>query len=442
MFYKGSQWIAFNRRSAETILDTDPAVTDWFRRGHIPDETYFHTVLHQSTHLTVTNDVVTYVPIGPKTAVPRWMVLRVEELPAVWRSGAAFARKVDLADRPEVIQALNAEVDRRRSDGRALSPPHGSRTTADSRLSPPGRGSRPDSPPCVAVVGMHRSGTSATAGLLVGMGLAGPKPEDLVPADESNAHGHWESEAVHMCDVRVLAALGGDTYAPPPPASGWEGDHRFDALRAEAARWVASTSEGTTLVLKDPRLCITLPLWRSALPGALPSIFVLRDPLEVARSLQARDELPLVLGLALWDRYVRSAALSLEGSPTLVIDYAAMLEDPIKWSEVICEFLGDSGVPLERDARSAALKFLDHVYDIRRVRIPTTSRCSGRTARYTRSCRSGWGSMRRGSHRSCLPLPRGPTTYCNYGVKSCWPGTSCTGPSHHVSFAQQADCGG
>ena len=267
-FYKGSQWIAFNRRSAETILHADPAVTDWFRRGHIPDETYFHTVLHQSTHLTVTNDVVTYVPVGPKTAVQRWMVLRVEELPAVWRSGAAFARKVDLADRPEVIRALNAEVDRRRAGGRGLSPPLGGGTISDSQLSPPGRSSHLESPACVAVVGMHRSGTSATAGLLVGLGLAGPKAEDLVPADESNARGHWESEAVHMCNVRVLAALGGDSYAPPPPESGWEHHRKFDPLRTEAARWVTSTSEGTTLVLKDPRLCITLPLWRSALPGA------------------------------------------------------------------------------------------------------------------------------------------------------------------------------
>lgn len=359
VFYKGSQWTAFNRRSAEIIVQTDPAVTEWFRRGHIPDETYFHTVLNRSTHLTVTNDAVTYVPVGPKTAVPRWMVLKVEDLPAVWRSGAAFARKVDLADRPEVIRVLNAEVDRGQEEGRELARRHGGGTTAGSQPSPSGHSSHPESPACVAVVGMHRSGTSATAGLLVGMGLAGPKAEDLVPADESNARGHWESEAVHMCNVRVLAALGGDTYAPPPPASGWEHDRKFDPLRAEAARWIASTADDRTVVLKDPRLCITLPIWRTALPGALPSLFVLRDPMEVARSLQARDKLPLVLGLALWDRYVRSAALSLEGSPTLVIDYAAMLDDPTKWSEVIFEFLASSGVPLEQKAKGAALKFLD-----------------------------------------------------------------------------------
>ncbi len=356
-FYKGSQWIAFGRRAAESILHTDPALSEWFRGGHIPDETYFHTVLRHAEDLVVTTDVVTYVPIGPQKPTARWMVLTPEDLPAVWSSGAAFARKIDLANRPEVIEAMNAEVNRRLA---ARDGPGGTDTTnTGGRPRSTEPGAHPDLPACVAVVGMHRSGTSATAGLLVGLGLAGPRAEDLVPASESNQRGHWESEAVHMCNVRVLAARGADTYAPPPPESSWENDRKFDPLRVEAAQWYSSTFDGRPVVLKDPRLCITLPLWRSALPGLLATIFVLRDPLEVARSLQARDELPIVLGLALWDRYVRSAALSLEGSPTLVVDYAAMLADPVKWSDVVCGYLEELGVHLDPDSRGAGLKFLD-----------------------------------------------------------------------------------
>lgn len=358
IFYKGSQWIAFGRMAAESILHTDPAVTEWFRSGHIPDETYFHTVLRHADDLAITTDVVTYVPIGPKKPKPQWMVLSLEDLPTVWTSQAAFARKVDLANRPEVIDALNAEVDRRRNGQQEL---HDGRKRADATrpsLPEPTKSYR-EPAVCVAVVGMHRSGTSATAGMLVGLGLAGPSADDLVPASESNQRGHWESETVHMCNVRVLAARGADTYAPPPPQSGWEMDRKFDALRGEAEQWYNSTSGGRPLVLKDPRLCMTLPLWKSALPGPLAAIFVLRDPLEVARSLQARDELPIILGLALWDRYVRSAVLSLEGSPTLVVDYADMLADPAKWSDVICTYLEEAGVHLEADSRDAAVKFLD-----------------------------------------------------------------------------------
>jgi hypothetical protein len=356
-FYKGSQWIAFNGRSARAILDTDPAITDWFRHGHIPDETYFHTVLRHADDLDVRTDVVTYVPVGPVPPTERWMVLRLEELPAVWRSGAPFARKVDLANRPEVIRAMNVEVDKSRAT-EGVEP----REAAGARWSPGNErkvGADPAPPACVAVVGMHRSGTSATAGLLVGLGLAGPRADDLVPANQSNERGHWESESVHMTNVRVLAALGGDTYAPPPPPSGWADDARFDPLRSEAAQWFASTYDGRPVVLKDPRLCLTFPLWRTALPGRLATLFVLRDPLEVARSLQARDELPIVLGLALWDRYVRAAALSLRGSPTLVVDYAAMLADPVKWTDVVCGYLEDQGVRLAPGARDAQSAFLE-----------------------------------------------------------------------------------
>jgi hypothetical protein len=359
VFYKGTQWIAFNSRAADEILHTDPGVTDWFRRGHIPDETYFHTVLRHAENLVITSDVVTYVPIGPVPPTERWMVLKPEHLPEVWRSGAAFARKVDLTNRPGVIRALDREVDRRRasSGGTAALPVGGPPTRTLVRA--PARRVRPHAPHCVAVVGMHRSGTSATAGLLVGLGLDGPKPVDLVRASESNPRGHWESESVHMTNVRVLAALHADTYAPPLPDPGWEDDPALAPLRAEAARWFAATSLGPPLVLKDPRLCITLPLWRSALPAPLASVFVVRDPLEVARSLETRDALPIVLGLALWDRYVRAAVRSLQGSPTLVVDYAALMDDPVKWTELVCEYLEGLGIDIAPHARTDASEFLD-----------------------------------------------------------------------------------
>jgi hypothetical protein len=114
-FYKGTQWIGFNRRSAGAILGTDETVTEWFKHGHIPDETYFHTVLYNTPGLTVSNQIVTFVPEGPeRPTATRWMVLDEADLPVVWNSGAAFARKVDPNDRPHIIKALDEEVDRRR----------------------------------------------------------------------------------------------------------------------------------------------------------------------------------------------------------------------------------------------------------------------------------------------------------------------------------------
>ena len=220
-------------------------------------------------------------------------------------------------------------------------------------------GVREEWAPCVAVVGMHRSGTSATAGLLVGLGLDGPRQDDLVPADSSNERGHWESESVHQCNAHVLAARGATAYAPPQVETGWERAARFDDARREAAQWFTSTSAGRPLVLKDPRLCLTLPLWRTAIPARLGAILVLRDPMEVARSLLARDEIPVMLGLAMWDRYLRSAAVGLAGLPTLVVEYNAMLANPVKATESISEFLEQLGVRTEAGTRDAAAGRLD-----------------------------------------------------------------------------------
>ena len=116
-FYKGTQWIAFNRRAAETVLGTDAAVAEWFSHGHIPDETYLQTVLNHDPSLDVRNAVVTYVPpmILPAPGQTRWMVLGDEDLPMVWASGAAFARKVDPVERPDVLRAIDEEVERRRT---------------------------------------------------------------------------------------------------------------------------------------------------------------------------------------------------------------------------------------------------------------------------------------------------------------------------------------
>ena len=114
IFYKGTQWIGFNRRSADVVLGTDPTVTEWFQRSHIPDETYLQTLLHNAPGLDVRTDLVTFVPESPERPTARWMVLGHEDLPTVWRSKAPFARKVDPDERPDVMKAIDEKVETER----------------------------------------------------------------------------------------------------------------------------------------------------------------------------------------------------------------------------------------------------------------------------------------------------------------------------------------
>jgi hypothetical protein len=117
-FFRGSQWILLNRRAAQSVLRADPAVPAWFRRSWIPDETYFQTLLHKEEGLVVRNEPVTYVLETPQRPTQGWMRLGMEDLPAMWASGAPFARKVDPVERPEVLNAIDEVVDRARSVAR------------------------------------------------------------------------------------------------------------------------------------------------------------------------------------------------------------------------------------------------------------------------------------------------------------------------------------
>jgi hypothetical protein len=178
--------------------------------------------------------------------------------------------------------------------------------------------------PWVLVVGMHRSGTSAVAGALGGLGLALPDPHDRIDDPESNPE-HFESLSVSRYDERLLEQMGGSWTAPPELALGWERDPRLLGSEEPAALMSSAYPEAGPLVWKDPRLCLLLPYWKVMLPPPLVAVLVWREPLAVASSLQLRDGLRIAEGLALWERYNRSALAALDGVDTYVLDYDDLL---------------------------------------------------------------------------------------------------------------------
>ncbi len=195
--------------------------------------------------------------------------------------------------------------------------------------------------PWVVVVGMHRSGTSAVTGALGGLGLQMPRPGDRIPWDESNPD-HWESLSVSRHDDDLLRALGGSWDGPPDLDRHWVHTAAvLDGTRTASVLADAYPEAGPAAV-KDPRLCLILPLWRAVLPGTLTALLVWRSPLAVARSLHRRDGLSLACGLALWERYNRSALAGLAGVATYVTDYESVVADPAASVSAWAEWLGST----------------------------------------------------------------------------------------------------
>jgi hypothetical protein len=179
----------------------------------------------------------------------------------------------------------------------------------------------------VVVLGMHRSGTSAVTSLLRVMGLWAGEEDNFPPADEHNKAGYWEHRGIWSVDEAILRSLGASwSEAADLDLSRLEGELR--ARLAERAReTVRELDRHGSWVIKDPRLCLLFPFWRQILERPI-CVLIHREPLPVARSLAARDGLPIAYGIALWEQYTRAALASTRGLPRILISHRELMADP------------------------------------------------------------------------------------------------------------------
>jgi hypothetical protein len=185
---------------------------------------------------------------------------------------------------------------------------------------------RPRSLGCV--IGMHRSGTSVVTQ------IAGLLGTDLGPADHfldtkpDNPNGYFENRDVTRLDDALLRHFLASWDQPPALPPGWENDPALDAFRERASAIMAETFTGSSLaVVKDPRLSLLLPFWRTVVP-VKHVLLMVRHPVEVAASLGRRDSMDLEQGSSLWLRYNVDAWLN-GGGPT-VVAFDDIYEQPVE----------------------------------------------------------------------------------------------------------------
>lgn len=177
----------------------------------------------------------------------------------------------------------------------------------------------------IIVLGAHRSGTSLVTRIINMMGAYFASEQSSIGFNDENPKGFWERKDVIACNDSILAgwecSWSSLAQLPEQPEATAEQQHtiRNIILEMDAHRpWV----------MKDPRLCVTLPVWRPYLEIPL-CVMVYRDPLEIAKSLQIRNGFSLQHGLALWEAYTLSALNAASGLPTLFMHHADMLADPV-----------------------------------------------------------------------------------------------------------------
>lgn len=192
----------------------------------------------------------------------------------------------------------------------------------------------------VAVVGMHRSGTSLLARILVEFGLDLGAEEDLLGARADNVEGFWENARFVELNDAILQALGGAWDMPPALEPGWESDREVEALVPAARRLIDGfVRERRPWGWKDPRTSLILPFWLALLPE-LRVVVCLRHPLEVARSLTSRGSASQAFGLRLWETYNAALLAAVEERDHLVTHYESYFHDPEAEVQRVLEYVG------------------------------------------------------------------------------------------------------
>ncbi|MEQ8927621.1 MAG: sulfotransferase, partial [Fulvivirga sp.] len=196
----------------------------------------------------------------------------------------------------------------------------------------------------VFVLGMHRSGTSTLSRLLNMMGLYFGTEGISTRANEENPKGFWERKDVRELNDYILQENGFDWNQ----IAGFEGLQTFSEesitqFDKKAKQLIINLDAFRPWFLKEPRFCLTLPLWKRHLEVPI-IIFIYRHPLEVAKSLEYRNGYSLEYGLAMWERYTELAIEHSAGFPSLVVSYNKLLENPGEVINIIHEFLTRQGV--------------------------------------------------------------------------------------------------
>lgn len=203
------------------------------------------------------------------------------------------------------------------------------------------------------VLGMHRSGTSALTRTMNLLGAA--LPGNLMAARPANEAGFWESVDIQRLNDRILAALDShwDDWRPLDTARLDPATHR-ELLDEAGTLLRRDFAEAALFVLKDPRICRLAPFWREAIAhfGAeTRAVIPLRNPAEVAASLQQRNGFALHKGHILWLRHALDAEHATRGWPRAIVAYADLLND---WRGVTAEISQRLAIRYPRAVTDAA----------------------------------------------------------------------------------------
>jgi hypothetical protein len=200
----------------------------------------------------------------------------------------------------------------------------------------------------ICITGMHRSGTSMVARLLSLCGFYLGPYKELLRAAPDNEAGFWENPDFVLMNDNLLAMVHAGWDCPPSDNELWSPRPELDGWLTKAEQLIDGLSTYGRWGWKDPRTSLTLPFWLRLIPD-LKVIICVRNPLEVARSLSARNGTSLAFGLNLWQLYNQRAGSVVTSQNHLVTHYETYFTDPRAELRRLLDFLNVPATEAEID---------------------------------------------------------------------------------------------
>ncbi|MFP5433392.1 MAG: hypothetical protein ACLGIM_09795, partial [Alphaproteobacteria bacterium] len=189
---------------------------------------------------------------------------------------------------------------------------------------------------------MHRSGTSALSRTLNLLGCE--SSPNLMGADEYNESGYWESRPIYELNEKILSSGGGGWAEWMEFNPNWFRSSAMDRFRERAVACIeAEFGKSNLFVIKDPRLSLLMPFWRSVFESMDIEpvvIHTLRNPIEVAQSLERRNKFLQPKGLLLWLRYTLEGERGTRGLRRFFTTYDDLMDDYVGFIDRSQETLG------------------------------------------------------------------------------------------------------
>lgn len=227
------------------------------------------------------------------------------------------------------------------------------------------------SPNLVFVTGMHRSGTSVAARAVQACGFA--MGTNLMPGSRDNPRGFFEDlELVAINDALMgMQQVSWNTAKSPIPIETTDKllDRVSNFIEDHVLKW------GSRAALKDPRFCITYPIWVESLKHNFSGVEwavvgSVRNPLETLQSVMLRDGMSRDATIALWKTYNNGLLDFMAESPTgnaYMTIYEKFLREPMNGIISLNNFLrGD----LDNDSGGAFVDFMTESLHRHRAEMP------------------------------------------------------------------------